>query len=81
MENDSNEYLKSYFTAKPYKRNDKGTFGKCIKSIIKTKHQYKIHLYHAKFSHQLSFRNMNLRSGIQHTKLKNIKHSLWFREW
>ena len=39
-------------------------FGKSIRTIIKSKHQQKIPLHYVKLTHQLSFRNRNLKLTI-----------------
>ena len=49
------------------------TFGQCIKTIKKTKHQKKIHLRYVKLTHQLSVRNMNMNMG-HHTGGKWFIH-------
>ena len=69
----------------------KVTFGQCIKAMIKVKHQSKIPLHYGKLSHQLSFKNINLKldhhtggkwfiHDPEHHKgnqLLSMKHSCW----
>ena len=62
----------------------KVTFGQCIKTMIKTKRHYKIHLHYVKLTQHISFRNINrtLISLIRYYGVKNsgpVKLTHWSR--